>query len=108
MSNRIRKAIKSAPIELAARWQSHGTNLPVLNGARPTPRQAEVSVSARQSRQIRKISAPLTEIVDMATVSPQTRIGRTQVTNTIHLRPRTGRDHDRGNVIGIVSAMTEV
>jgi hypothetical protein len=77
VSSPIRKAIQSAPVEIAARWQSHGLNLPVLDGARPTPRQAEVSVSARQLRQIRKISAPLAGIVDIATVSPQTRTGRT-------------------------------
>jgi len=47
-------------------------NLPVLEGASPTPRQAEVFVSARQSRQIRKMSALFAGIVDMATVSPQT------------------------------------
>jgi hypothetical protein len=68
-------------------------NLPVLDGARPTPRQTEVSVSAGQSRQIRKISAPLAGIADKATVSPQTRTGRTQVTDRIRPRPRTVRDH---------------
>jgi hypothetical protein len=72
VSSRTQKAIQSAQVEIAARWHAHGMNLPVLEGARPTPRQAEVFVSARQSRQIRKMSALFAGIVDMATVSPQT------------------------------------
>src|SRR5208337_2005889 len=35
--NRTCKAIQSAPVEIAARWHSHGISLPVLDGASPTP-----------------------------------------------------------------------
>ena len=38
VSSRVRKAIQSAPVEIVARWHTHGMNLPVLEGARPTPR----------------------------------------------------------------------
>jgi hypothetical protein len=47
VSNRIRKAIQSAPVEPAARWQSHGMNLPVLDGGTPYP-------SSRRGFRVRK------------------------------------------------------
>src|SRR5271154_313348 len=87
VSSRIRKAIQSAPVANAAHWQSHGMNLPVLDGARPTPRQTEVFVSARQSRQIRKMSALFAGFVEMATISSWTRTGRDHVKSAQLQRP---------------------
>jgi len=52
-------------------------------------------VSAKQSGWIRDTAAPFAGIVDMATISPQTRMGtgRAQAPNVNRLCPRTVRDH---------------
>ena len=70
VSNRIRKAINSAPVEIAARWHSHGLNLPVLDGARPTPRQNEVFESANQSRRNRNVAGQMTAPLSVVTGRP--------------------------------------
>ncbi len=50
-------------------------------------------MSANKSRGERGTAAPFAGIVDVATISPQTRTGRTQATDTIRPGPRTVLDH---------------